>query len=684
MKIEYKNVDVVGVNEVKDEGDGIVTAYVSVTGVEDNVKDIIEPGAYNRTLNKRLPKGVWGHQWLQPTSKTLDVKELMPGDPDLPKELADGSPWPKEAGALRIKMQFNLGTPRGRDAYSDVKFFDKQQEWSIGYTVPEGGAYKDAKGVRHIKDLDLFEYSAVLFGANSHARTATSVKDIQLGAALMRGISTLEIKTLEEAANLARKDITADSTDADADAFEGDESPELISDDEDGDAEADEEVDDEELDEIEEIDDDEEEGTEEKLLNQLASTVSVKDLRTAYDVIGKVLGAAEDQDATPSIEIGYKALVEVKAVGYDSIADAVAAIDVTLDASDAKSMHEAAKKLDWALKANDNDAAQESANDLMDVLEKSMDDHADNDLSLKTVARVIADKTSGSEEDDEEDDDEYEGDEEDDVDPRKERTRKSLKYVAMNGIEYKSVAHAGRQFGMLAGGEDLDSMERKRAFVGTLPNDALLALEHVLDVEPGHVTEKMHVQDEIENRIYAGVLDEKMNMPASNGGGQDGRGGGRHRQAVEGRTPGPGQNFGETGATKKPTGKRLRKAVKGVKKPGRTTKTVNRVTGTGEPVKALRGESKEHFGTRRREELAKRGYAMPDGSFPITTKEHLKSAIRLAGNAKDSEAAKLHIKKRAKALGCADMIPDSWKMVHIDTTELKTLQEFVTGLNELS
>jgi hypothetical protein len=175
MELQYKSVGVTGVKA--DDGAGVVTALVSVTGIVDNVSDIIKPGAYTKTLQKRIPKGVWHHSWEKSISKTLEIKELMPGDPALPTTLPDGSPWPKAAGALQVKMQFNLNTQRGREAYEDVKFFGDQQEWSIGYNVPVGGATQE-KGIRTIDYLDLFEYSPVLFGAMSAARTE-SVKSAQ-------------------------------------------------------------------------------------------------------------------------------------------------------------------------------------------------------------------------------------------------------------------------------------------------------------------------------------------------------------------------------------------------------------------------------------------------------------------------------------------------------------------------
>jgi hypothetical protein len=63
----------------------------------------------------------------------------------------------------------------------------------------------------------------------------------------------------------------------------------------------------------------------------------------------------------------------------------------------------------------------------------------------------------------------------------------------------------------------------------------------------------------------------------------------------------------------------------------------------------------------KREELAKKGYAMPDGSFPIEKASDVKVAIQAHGRAKDIAAAKKHIIKRARALGKYDLIPDEWK-----------------------
>jgi hypothetical protein len=64
--------------------------------------------------------------------------------------------------------------------------------------------------------------------------------------------------------------------------------------------------------------------------------------------------------------------------------------------------------------------------------------------------------------------------------------------------------------------------------------------------------------------------------------------------------------------------------------------------------------------------MAKKGVAMPDGSFPIPNRGSLGDAIRAVGRARPNtpeQRAKVrrHIIKRARALGATDMIPDTWR-----------------------
>lgn len=169
-----------------DDAEGIVTAIVSVTGTVDEVDDVIVPGAYRETLVKRRPKVCWAHSWEHPIGRVLYIEELMPGDDRLPSQTKDGSPWPREAGALVATMQFNMRTDEGKNAFEAVRFYSEtgECEYSIGYQVPAGKSTRDGKGIRFIKALDLYELSVVLFGA--HTMTGTLSIKQAIAAALER------------------------------------------------------------------------------------------------------------------------------------------------------------------------------------------------------------------------------------------------------------------------------------------------------------------------------------------------------------------------------------------------------------------------------------------------------------------------------------------------------------------
>lgn len=74
----------------------------------------------------------------------------------------------------------------------------------------------------------------------------------------------------------------------------------------------------------------------------------------------------------------------------------------------------------------------------------------------------------------------------------------------------------------------------------------------------------------------------------------------------------------------------------------------------------------EAFSKAQREKLAEDGLAMKDGSFPIRNKADLKKAIQSIGRAKDEAKAKRWIKKRAKELGCKDLIPEEWNQKSVN------------------
>lgn len=345
--IEFKTVGVKGMNVVSAE-EGIVETIISVTGIVDNVKDRINPGAYAKTLAKRKPKGVWSHDWDTPVSKTLDVKELLPGDPELPATMPDGDPWPANAGALKVKTQFNLDTQRGREAYSDVTFFAEEQEWSIGYNVPVGGAKVDQKsGVREIETLELYEYSPVLFGAMPLART-TSVKEAQLALKALKGGAAAWLsesqdtteETVEEYSDATPDDVEADiAADLDGKQFE-------------------------------------------LPANQMI--LVKRAIATLTDLLSVVQGEVETKADDPAPDDEEDDGVQE----YDTL---VSAIDDLVDESDVyDALIDAAGAIDEALGDNDIDALDKASNDFLDGIQTQMKS-AQNVELLRDLASTVAD-----------------------------------------------------------------------------------------------------------------------------------------------------------------------------------------------------------------------------------------------------------------------------------------------------
>lgn len=152
-------------NTVVDPDTHEVTAVVAVTGVRDDVGDIIVPGAFERSLGERpKPKVCLGHDWNRPIGKTTHIAEYRPGDPKLPKTTYDGKPWPKEAGALIARYVPDLSTEDGRNAFNSAKFYGKDEStFSIGYKTRQA---RHSDDTRHLHDLDLYEYGPVLVPAN--------------------------------------------------------------------------------------------------------------------------------------------------------------------------------------------------------------------------------------------------------------------------------------------------------------------------------------------------------------------------------------------------------------------------------------------------------------------------------------------------------------------------------------
>lgn len=195
---------------VLDEEQGIVEAFVSGIGNKDSVGDIIQPGAFDTYLKRRKPKGVWSHDWDRPVSKTLEIREVAAGSPELPMKMQLAG-----IGGLYVKTQFNLKTKEGSDAFENVKFFGEEAEWSIGYQVHEQEFDKKLKA-NLLKTIELYEYSPVLFGANDLTSTVSIKADRNADGEIeckIEGLDEIQARAVKAALEvvLKEKDATVEN-----------------------------------------------------------------------------------------------------------------------------------------------------------------------------------------------------------------------------------------------------------------------------------------------------------------------------------------------------------------------------------------------------------------------------------------------------------------------------------------
>jgi len=156
-----------------DEARGIVECFVAAIGNKDSVGDVVLPGAFNGSLKRRKPRVVWGHNWNEPIGKVLEIYEVPPNDPRLPSKMRSGG-----VGGLFARVQFNLKSERGREAFANVVFFGAEQEWSIGYKTLDA-VFDPAQSANLLKEVELYEVSPVLHGANQLTGTISIKSDKQ-------------------------------------------------------------------------------------------------------------------------------------------------------------------------------------------------------------------------------------------------------------------------------------------------------------------------------------------------------------------------------------------------------------------------------------------------------------------------------------------------------------------------
>lgn len=195
-----------------EDAPGTVEAIVSVFNNRDFAGEVVLPGAFKNSLQRKLPRFVWAHNWEKVIGRIVEARELLPGDPNLPLAL-------QSLGGLYVKGKFNLNTTDGKDAYEHLKEGDVD-EFSIGYRivkahrVTEEGEEQDldpfdllfgfgGKSTLYLDELDLIECSPVLAGMNDRTqligvKTEGPIVDLVDQAAVALGVLLTQVKAYAE------------------------------------------------------------------------------------------------------------------------------------------------------------------------------------------------------------------------------------------------------------------------------------------------------------------------------------------------------------------------------------------------------------------------------------------------------------------------------------------------------
>ena len=164
---------------------GIVEAYVSVFGImdQDDPPDIIELGAFAKTIQERGPAGarkirvLHQHRWIDVIGMPLALVEHSRDM--LPPELLQR--FPEATGGLFARTQFVMDVQLGRETYALYKA-GAMDEWSIGFDpLIYEHIRKGDVDCRLLRELRLWEYSPVTWGMNQ-ATITTAVKQADAGA----------------------------------------------------------------------------------------------------------------------------------------------------------------------------------------------------------------------------------------------------------------------------------------------------------------------------------------------------------------------------------------------------------------------------------------------------------------------------------------------------------------------
>ena len=161
--METKHFDV-GFEIKSVNADGTVEGYGSVFDVKDSYADVIQKGAFDKSIKehksaKSMPAMLWQHDAGQPIGIWTEMSE--------------------DDNGLMLKGKLAMDTVKGKEAHALLKM-GAINGLSIGFMTKQY-KYDEKTEIRTLTEVELWEVSLVTFPANTKARVTQvkSVDDLQ-------------------------------------------------------------------------------------------------------------------------------------------------------------------------------------------------------------------------------------------------------------------------------------------------------------------------------------------------------------------------------------------------------------------------------------------------------------------------------------------------------------------------
>jgi HK97 family phage prohead protease len=140
---------------VVDDGAGVIEGYASVFGNIDLGGDVVERGAFKKTIKERVPSG---------SVKLMDNHKVYEGTGAVIGVVEEAK---EDDYGLHFRARMS-SVPRAQDVRTKVK--EKVLDsLSFGYNVIKD-QFDPKTGVRYLKELKLYEISVVIWGMNPKAQ----------------------------------------------------------------------------------------------------------------------------------------------------------------------------------------------------------------------------------------------------------------------------------------------------------------------------------------------------------------------------------------------------------------------------------------------------------------------------------------------------------------------------------